>query len=62
MDQPKTPVEQKDDEIEHIHGTIIEEELFNMQEITQKLEDIKVLLSLLLLCLHLHSNAPFESD
>ena len=41
-------------QIENQRGVIIAEEIFNLEEITQQLEMMKVLLSLLLLCLHFH--------
>lgn len=41
---PKTPQEDLDKETELIHGTIIGEELFNLQEIKWNLEEIEVLL------------------
>ena len=41
-------------QIENQQGVIIAEEIFNLEEITQQLEMMKVLLSLLLLCLYFH--------
>lgn len=41
-------------QIENQRGVIIAEEIFNLEEITQQLEMMKVLLSLLLLCLYFH--------
>lgn len=49
---PKAPQEGLDEETEHIYGAIIDEETFNRQEDERKLQNIKTLLSLLLLCLH----------
>lgn len=60
--EPKAPQEGLDEETEHIHGAIIDEELFKRQENAQKEENIKILLFLMLLCLHLHSSAPSEGD
>lgn len=60
--EPKIPQEDLDEEIENQRGVIIAEEIFNLEEITQQLEMMKVLLSLLLLCLYFHSNAPSERD
>lgn len=59
---PKIPQEDLDEEIENQHGILIEEEIFNLEEIKRRLEMIKTLLSLLLLCLHFYSNAPSERD
>lgn len=59
---PKIPQEDLDEEIENQQGVIIAEEIFNLEEITRQLEMMKVLLSLLLLCLYFHSDAPFERD
>ena len=41
-------------QIENQQGVIIAEEIFNLEEITRQLEMMKVLLSLLLLCLYFH--------
>lgn len=59
---PKIPQEDLDEEIENQHGILIDEEIFNSEEIKRRLEMIKTLLSLLLLCLHFYSNAPSERD
>ena len=41
-------------QIENQHGILIDEEIFNLEEIKRRLEMIKTLLSLLLLCLHFY--------
>ena len=41
-------------QIENRHGVIVDEEILNLEEITQQLEIGKTLLSLLLLCLYFH--------
>ena len=41
-------------QIENQHGILIDEEIFNLEEIKRRLEMIKALLSLLLLCLHFY--------
>lgn len=59
---PKIPQEDLDEEIENQHGVIIDEEVFNFEEITRQLEMMRIILSTLLLCLYFHSNAPSERD
>lgn len=41
-------------QIENQRGILIDEEIFNLEEIKRRLEMIKTLLSLLLLCLHFY--------
>lgn len=59
---PRGPQEDLDEEIEHQHGVIINEEMFNIEEIILQLEMMKILLSVLQLCFYFHSIAHPEND
>lgn len=59
---PRVPQEDSDEEIEHQHGVIINEEMFNIEEIIWQLEMMKILLSVLQLCFYFHSISHPEND